>query len=207
MLLFDMDGTLINSNGIWHDVDVKFLENHGLPYTQEYYEGVAHTALPLAAVFTKEYGKLEESCEEIIAEWMDLAGDLYHTVPIKAGVREYLDKCRAKGERMAVLTSCVPSHCRDALESHGLNEYFEEIFFAQEMGLDKRKSEIYRKVAAQLGVTPEECTIYDDSTAACRAAREAGMEVVGVYDDFFHGEWEELQAICHRTIRSFEELL
>ena len=46
MLLFDMDGTLINSNGIWHDVDVKFLENHGLPYTQEYYEGVAHTALP-----------------------------------------------------------------------------------------------------------------------------------------------------------------
>ena len=108
---------------------------------------------------------------------------------------------------MAVLTSCVPSHCRDALESHGLNEYFEEIFFAQEMGLDKRKSEIYRKVAAQLGVTPEECTMYDDSTAACRAAREAGMEVVGVYDDFFRGEWEELQAICNRTIRSFEELL
>lgn len=207
MLLFDMDGTLINSNGIWHDVDLKFLENHGLPYTQEYYEGVAHTALPAAAVFTKEYAKLAESCEEIIAEWMALAGDMYKTVPIKAGVRAYLDKCRAAGERMAVLTSCVPSHCRDALAAHGLNEYFEEIFFAQEMGLDKRESEIYGKVAALLGVTPEECTMYDDSTAACRAARTAGMKVVGVYDDFFRGEWGTLQEVCHRTIRSFEELL
>ena len=73
--------------------------------------------------------------------------------------------------------------------------------------LNKRKSEIYTQVAAQLGVTPEECTMYDDSTAACRAAREAGIHVVGVYDDFFRGEWEELQSICHRTIQSFEELL
>ena len=39
MLLFDMDGTLIDSNGIWKDVDTRFLEKRGLPYTQEYYEG------------------------------------------------------------------------------------------------------------------------------------------------------------------------
>ena len=36
MLLFDMDGTLIDSNGIWKDVDTRFLEKRGLPYTQEY---------------------------------------------------------------------------------------------------------------------------------------------------------------------------
>lgn len=207
MLLFDMDGTVINSNGIWHDVDVEFLARRGLPYTREYYEGVAHTALPLAAVFTREYCKLDASNEEIIAEWMEMAGDMYHTVPLKAGVRDYLDKCRASGERMAVLTSCVPEHCRAALDAHGLNEYFEHIFFAQEMGLDKRESTIYHKVAQQLGVTTAECTMYDDSTAACRAARAAGMQTVGVYDDFFNTSWEELQSICHRTIRSFEELV
>lgn len=207
MLLFDVDGTLINSNGIWHDVDVKFLANHGLPYTKEYYEGVAHTALPMAAVFTKEYCKLTESCEEIIAEWMTLAGDLYHSVPIKAGVREYLDKCRTNGERMAILTSCVPSHCRDALTALGLNDYFEHIFFAQEMGLEKKDPTIFYKTAELLGVKPEECTMFDDSVASCRSARAAGMTVVGVYDDFFRGEWETMQEVCHRTIRSFEELV
>ena len=207
MLLFDMDGTVINSNGIWHEVDVAFLARRNLPYTREYYEGVAHTALPLAAVFTREYCNIDTPDEEIIAEWMELAGDMYHTVPLKAGVREYLDKCRAAGERMAVLTSCVPEHCRAALDAHGLNEYFEHIFFAQEMGMDKRESPIYGKVAELLGVSPAECTLYDDSTAACRAAREAGMNTVGVYDAFFDGAWEELQTICHRTIKSFEELV
>ena len=43
MLIFDMDGTLIDSNGIWRDVDTAFLAKRGLPYTREYYEGVAHT--------------------------------------------------------------------------------------------------------------------------------------------------------------------
>ena len=40
-----------------------------------------------------------------------------------------------------------------------------------------------------------------------RAAREAGMRVVGVYDAFFHVSWPEMQQVCHRVIRSFEELL
>ena len=70
MLLFDMDGTLIDSNGIWKDVDTEFLARRGLPYTQAYYEGVAHTIFPLAAKFTKEFCHLPESEEEIMAEWI-----------------------------------------------------------------------------------------------------------------------------------------
>ena len=95
-VIFDMDGTLIDSNGIWKDVDTAFLAKRGLPYTKEYYEGVAHTIFPLAARFTKEFCHLPESEEAIMAEWMDMAGDLYGTsVPVKPGVREYLEKLRS----------------------------------------------------------------------------------------------------------------
>ena len=66
MLLFDMDGTLIDSNGVWREVDRTFLARRGLSYTHAYYEGVAHTTLPTAAKFTKEFCKLTESCEDII---------------------------------------------------------------------------------------------------------------------------------------------
>ena len=51
MLLFDMDGTLIDSNGVWKNVDREFLARRGIAYTHAYYEGVAHTILPLAAFF------------------------------------------------------------------------------------------------------------------------------------------------------------
>ena len=87
MLLFDMDGTLIDSNGIWKDVDTEFLARRGLPYTQAYYEGVAHTIFPLAAKFTKEFCHLPESEEEIMAEWMELAKDNYAHVALKPHVR------------------------------------------------------------------------------------------------------------------------
>lgn len=112
MYLFDLDGTLIDSNGIWAEVDRTFLARRGYPYTKEYYEGVAHTIFPLAAVFTKEYCHLSESTDEIMAEWMELAKDNYAHVALKPHVREYLEKLRAQGERMAVFTSCVPAHCK-----------------------------------------------------------------------------------------------
>ena len=153
MLIFDMDGTLIDSNGIWRQVDEAFLAKRGYPYTREYYEGVAHTIFPMAAKFTKAYCHLEESEEEIMAEWMQMAGDAYAVrVPIKPGVRAYLDRCRAAGERMIVLTSSVPEHCRAALRRLGLTEYFERILFARGQEELWDTDELY----AQLGSLPPE---------------------------------------------------
>ena len=207
MFLFDLDGTLIDSNGIWKDVDREFLARRGMPYTHAYYEGVAHTIFPLAAKFTKEFCHLSESCEEIMAEWMDLARDLFAHVPVKPGVRAYLKQCRAEGRRMAVVTSSVPEHCRTALHHLNLEKYFERIVFAHDLGLEKKDPEIWRLAAREGGVRPEDCTIFDDSLAACGGARAAKMRVVGVYDRFFSQDEKEMRDFCDVYIQSFEELL
>ena len=207
MFFFDMDGTLIDSNGVWKDVDREFLARRGLPYTRAYYEGVAHTIFPLAAKFTKEYCHLSESCEEIMAEWMDLAKDAYAHVTVKPGVRAYLKQCKAEGRQMAVVTSSVPAHCHTALERLDLEKYFQRITFAQELGLEKQDPEIWRIVAREGGVRPEDCTVFDDSLAACKGARQARMRVVGVYDSFFAADEKEMRGFCDVYIKSFEELL
>ena len=208
MQIFDMDGTLIDSNGIWKDVDTAFLAKRGLSYTKEFYEGVAHTIFPLAAKFTKEFCRLPESEEAIMAEWMDMAGDLYGTsVPVKPGVRAYLDKLRAAGERLIVVTSAVPVHCRTALTHLGLMPYFERIIFAHDLQLEKKDPQLWCLTAEMMGVAPADCTLYDDSVEACRGAKAAGMHAVGVYDPYFAGTEPEMQAVCDRYIRSFEELM
>ena len=207
MFFFDMDGTLIDSNGVWKDVDREFLARRGLPYTRAYYEGVAHTIFPLAAKFTKEYCHLSESCAEIMAEWMDLAKDAYAHVTVKPGVRAYLKQCKAEGRQMAVVTSSVPAHCHTALERLDLEKYFQRITFAQELGLEKRDPEIWRIAARESGVRPEDCTVFDDSLAACKGARQARMRVVGVYDGFFAADEKEMRGFCDVYIKSFEELL
>ena len=207
MFFFDLDGTLIDSNGVWKHVDREFLARRGIPYTHAYYEGVAHTILPLAAEFTKEFCHLEESCEDIIAEWMDLAKDAYTHVAVKPGVRAYLKQCRAEGRRMAVVTSSVPEHCRTALDKLDLARYFEFITFAPDLGLEKKNPDIWLQAARQGGVEPERCTVFDDSLSACRGARAARMRVVGVYDGFFAADEREMRSFCDVYIHSFEELL
>ena len=207
MFLFDLDGTLIDSNGIWKDVDRTFLARRGIPYTRAYYDGVAHTIFPLAAEFTKRFCGLPESCEEIMSEWMELARGLYRTVPLKPGARAYLEQCRGDGERLAIVTSSVPEHCRDALEHLQIGGYFERVIFAQELNIEKQSPELWRAAAAILGVSPGDCTLFDDSLLSCRGARGAGMRTVGVYDRDFSDDEPALRALCDDYIRSFAELL
>ena len=208
MLIFDMDGVLTDSNGVWRDVDEAFLAKRGMAYTREYYEGVAHTVFPLAAVFTKEYCQLEESTQEIMDEWMEMAGDVYAArVPLKPHVRDYLEHCRRAGERMIVLTSAVPEHCRSALTHLHLMSYFETIFFAHDLGLDKKDPDIFLLAAKECGVKPEECTLFDDSLDACRGAKAAGMHAIGVYDPYFDVSEAEMRKLCDRYIHSFTELV
>ena len=207
MLLFDLDGTLIDSNGVWLEVDKAFLSRHGYEYSQEYHDGVAHSILQNCAIFTKNYFQMEESCEEIIAEWMDLAKGVYDAVPLKPHVRAYLDRCKAAGHRMAVFTACVPEHCQTAVRNHGLDVYFEKIIYAQELGEDKRSPAVFRRAAELLGVKPRECVFFDDSLAACKGAKAAGMTVVGVRDGCFHGAEADMRELCDRYIADFGELL
>ncbi len=207
MFFFDMDGTLIDSNRVWKEVDERFLARRGIPYTRAYYEGVAHTILPLAAQFTREFCHLEESCQEIMDEWMDMAKDIYAHVTVKPGVRAYLKQCRTEGRRLGVVTSSVPEHCHTALQRLGLEKYFESITFAQQLGLEKKDPQVWLEAARKSGVEPESCTIFDDSLSACRGARAARMRVVGVYDSFFARDEREMRSFCDVYIRSFEELL
>jgi len=207
MLFFDLDGTLIDSNGIWKNVDKEFLARRGMPLTKAYHEGVAHVPLPLAAEFTKEFCGLKESCEEIIAEWMELSKGMYSTVSLKPGVRAYLKQCKAEGRRMAVVTSSVPEHCYTALQRLDIEKYFENVTFAQQAGMHKKFPEVWLAAAEKNGVRPEDCTVFDDSLTACKGARLARMRVVGVYDKFFNSEAKEMRSFCDVFIESFEELL
>lgn len=207
MYLFDLDGTLIDSNGIWANVDRTFLSRRGLPYTKEYRDGMAHMIFPLAAEFTKKFCHLDESCEEIMAEWMALAKDSYAHVALKPYARELLEKLRAEGHRLAVFTSAVPEHCDTALSVHGLTPFFERIIYAHDLGINKSSPEAFLRAAELLNVAPKDCILLDDSVRSCRAAKEAGVSVIGVFDPVFSDAESDMPDACGRFIHSLGELL
>lgn len=208
MDLFDFDGTLVDSNGVWVDVDNGFLARRGLTPTREYSDAVGHSIFPIAAQYTKDYYHLDMSPEEIMAEWLDMARDAYaHQVPLKPGAGEFLARRAGEGADMALVTACVPELCRAALARHGLERYFSAVVYVQELGVEKRDPRAFSLALEQLGERPEACALYEDSPSVCRTAKEAGLTVVGVYDPFYAHYEDQMRAFCHRYIRSFTELL
>jgi len=166
---------------------------------------VGQSIFPLAAQFTKDYYSLNLTAQEIMDEWRALAHEAYaHTIPMKPGAPELLDKLSASGKRLALLTASLPELCRAALARHGLECYFEGLFFAQETGLEKKNPEVYRMAATQFGVAPDNCVLLEDAPHNCAAAKTAGFRVVGVFDDFYTGHWDQVVENSHRAVRSLQ---
>ena len=207
MFFFDLDGTLIDSNGIWEDIDLSFLSRRGLVPTEEYAHTVGHSIFPMAAAFTRDYYHLDMTPEAIMAEWMAGARTAYAQVEMKPGALDFLDRCRARGEAMALVTACVPELCRTALARHGLEGFFTDVIFAQELGLEKRDPAVFRLTAERLGAAPGDCTLYEDAPHNCTAAQTAGMKVIGVYDRFYDKYRAQMRRSCDGYIDSFLELL
>lgn len=208
MIFFDLDGTLLDSNGVWIQVDDDFLGRRGLVATPEYSFTVGHSIFPVSAQFTKDYYHLPDSPEEIMAEWRAMAYDAYaNTIPLKPGALALLEKLKAQGERIALLTASLPDLCQAATVRTGLAPYFEGMFFSQEVGMEKRDPAVYPIAAERFGVSPKDCILFEDAPHNCAAARAAGFTVVGVYDGFFGSSWDDVVRNSHRAVRSLEELL
>lgn len=208
MNLFDFDGTLVDSNGVWVEVDNGFLARRGLVPTREYSEAVGHSIFPIAAQFTKDYYHLDIEPQAIMDEWLGMARQAYaEHIPLKPGAREYLEACAQRGEPGVLLTACVPELCQSALERHGLGRFFTQIIYVQQLGLEKRDPRAFVRALELLGAAPEACTLYDDSPGACQAAQSLGIRTVGVYDAFYASYEDEMRARCERYIHSFTELL
>lgn len=184
--IFDLDGTLFDSVGLWHEIDEIFLSKRGKVPTNEYKTKIAALGFTATAHFTVEYYGLEDTPEQLMAEWDELARDAYsHTIKLFDGVREYLEECRAAGIAIAAVTSLHIELARAGLENNGIMGYFEKVFTTDELKLPKSSPEIYRRAARELGVDARACVVFDDVAEALSAAKQAGMTTVGIDGKMF----------------------
>lgn len=198
MYFFDLDGTLLNSNGVWLDIDIKFLGRHGVdPIPADYTDYVTHHSFPDAAEYTRRYFDLALTSDEIMAAWRDLARDAYAgQLELKPGARDFLERANRSGVRCALVTSCMPNLCQSALDYHRLTPLLERVFTTVELGVEKRDPALYRRVAQLCGEKSENCVLFDDSPVYCAAAKEAGWQTCGVADPIFADRADEMADLC-----------
>lgn len=206
--IFDLDGTLLDSMHIWHDVDVEFFRRRNLPLDNGYVDVIKNMHLPAAAVYTKEKYNLKESAEQIVDEWLKLCAEAYlSNVNLKSGVFDYLKMLYDSGIKMAFATASEKVVCENTLKNHGIFDFFTSFAYVSEINIGKTEPDIYLLASERIGVKPSECIVFEDIIEGIRSAKKANFITCGVYDKSSAKDEEEIRDIADYYIKSFDELL
>lgn len=206
-VIFDLDGTLIDSMWMWRQIDIDYLARHGHELPADLQDSIEGMSFSETAVYFKERFSLSDSLEVIKADWNQMAYDIYvNEVPLKPGVLEFLQYLKRKGIKTGIATSNSRELLLAVLESLGITEYFDEVHTSCEVTRGKPAPDIYLLVAKTLGVTPEHCLVFEDIIQGIQAGKAAGMRVCAVKDAFSVKQEEEKRASADWLIDNFSEL-
>ena len=93
--IFDLDGTIIDSMGIWEKIDIKFFEEINIPMPSDYIKIINNMSFEESAIYTIKRFNLKESKENLIERWNQMAMFEYaHNIKLKPNVRTYLEKLK-----------------------------------------------------------------------------------------------------------------
>jgi len=205
--IFDLDGTLLDSMGVWLDINVVFLANRGIVAPADYARKISAMTFSESAAYTIERFNLPDTTESLVQEWYDMAALAYgNTVQMKPHAKEYLAELRKRGAKIAIATSSVPELYEPALHKHGIYDWFDVICDASEVGCGKSRPDIFILAAKKLGIPPEDCIVFEDILAAVKSAKSIGMTVYGVYDNASKSDWEQIKKTAHGVISDFSQM-
>ena len=207
-VIFDLDGTLVDSMWMWHQIDVEYLAKYGLTVPEGLQGEIEGFSFSETAVYFKERFQIPESPEEIKRTWNEMAWDKYmHEVPLKPGAAEFLKRCKERGILLGIATSNSRELVENVAAVHGFRDYFSCIMTSCDVGKGKPAPDIYLAVAGQLHVKPERCLVFEDIIPGIQAGKNAGMKVCAVEDAYSLPQAEEKKAAADFYIRDYSELL
>lgn len=206
--IFDMDGTILDSMGMWADTFPIFMEKLGLVPDEKFLHETSSLGLHGTARAMVERYNLSLTPEQLEQEWEKCIGENYLTlVKPKPFVVEYIMQLKAQGIPVAVATLTEHRIADPALAYHGLDVLFDEILTCEDVGgVTKDRPDLFLKAAELLGATASESVVFEDSYYAMVPAREAGFQVIAIHEPYATNS-EEIREVAHRYIHSWEELL
>ena len=184
-MIFDLDGTLLDSMFIWENVGEVYLRSLGKEQQGDLQKILKPMSLQQSANYLKEQYDLPLSVEEIIDGINGIIEDFYlHRAEPKPGVVQWLEALSERNIKMCVATATDRYLVEAALTRCGMQQYFSEIFTCTEVGYGKDQPIIYRKAMEHLGTIRSNTVVVEDSLHALYTAKEDGFLTVAVYDSY-----------------------
>lgn len=207
-IIFDMDGTLIDSMWVWEAVDEEFHGKHGLVEPEGFYDGMeGKSYTEVAEYYLTTFPQLPYTEDEIRNIWTHMAYEKYtREVPLKDGLRAFIEAQKKRGIKLGIATSNGRELVDATLRALDIEQYFDSIHTACEVEKGKPSPDIYLLVANELEIVPERCLVFEDVPMGILAGKNAGMRTCAVYDKYSRNQEEKKRDMADYYIESYREL-
>lgn len=209
-MIFDADGTLLDSMELWRQIDRAFLQAHDYPYSESISEQVETMSLAQSAEYFRQLlaGRETLSTAQIQEELDSLCADAYEQkICAMPFVPQFLEAARQDGYAMCVATASQKVQIISALRRLDLLSYFQFVMDAQEAGAAKTDPAIFLACASRLGSAPEETWVFEDAPHAAQTAALAGFRVIGLSPADGSSREAAMRRWCKKVVPSFKYLL
>lgn len=189
----------------WKNLPGEYLESKGVDHIpREIIEKIkVMTMTESAALFIEEFN-LQGTPETVAAEMNAMMDEHYKgDIPLKSGVKEYLDSLHEKGVEMCVASATAEHLMEACLSRVGVMKYFKFLLSCETVGVGKHKPDVYFEAAKSLSAKPCDTAVYEDAIYAADTAKKAGFYVIGVYDDSAKMSWKDIQDLADEVIKEF----
>ncbi len=207
--VLDMDGTLIDSMGIWHQIDKDFFAEHNLVPP----EGISNqvnkmTMQEWADFFTREF-HIGMTGEQVIQRIGEMCYTYYaEKIPLKPYVTDFLDFLDSRNIRYGIATATYRKSAEAALKRLGILDRMQFILTAEEIPSSKKTPEMFLKAAERLGSSVKETLVVEDSLHCIQTAVSAGFPTIAVHDASVPPhEQTEIQKLVSLYGSDFKEIL
>lgn len=203
-VLFDLDGTLVDSMWMWGEIDREFLKEYGYQVPENLNRDIEGMSFgQTAEYFYRRFPTLPEP-EKLKQIWTGMAMNAYRTQVLpKEGVTDFLELLGKRQIACGIATSNGRELVQAVLSALGWEKRFGAVITGHEVPNGKPAPDIYLTCAAQLQAKPAKCLVFEDVVPGIQAGLSAGMRVCAVYDESSAGTDEEKRALADCYIRDF----
>ena len=207
-IIFDLDGTLVDSMWIWDTIIEEYLDGFCISNGPKLKEFINYMHISKVAEYINDRYELRKSGAQVMVDWNKHVIEQHRNrVEIIPGAKDFLDYVKAAGIRLCVATESGGEVVEIALKEKGLFEYFEFLICADDVGVGKTSNKIFTESANRLGASPKETIVFEDALYAIKTAVAAGFEVVGVDEKYQRHNSAEIKKLTKIFIRDYHELL
>ena len=183
-ILFDLDGTLIDSLPFWRSINRAFFKKYNMDLPDGFVSKTNAMRFEETVAYSCSLIPQKIDVNKAIQEWRNIAIEQYaKTIPLKDGVLDYIKYINSLGINMYVVTSNEPYMYEPSMKRLGIWNYFKDVFSANLVGVGKASGKIYEYVLQKLGLKNDEVALFEDALYAIQSANNLGILTIAIYDE------------------------